>query len=84
MTAKQIDELCDALFSLKYRSSSDWEFDVISKENRSAVKETIIKYINDFVSTNQGELEAKVYVYEKIIANSNFAPMLQEKRADNV
>lgn len=27
-----------------------------------------------------GELEAKVYTYEKIIANSNFAPILKENK----
>lgn len=27
------------------------------------------------------ELQAKVYTYEKIIANSNFAPILKDKKA---
>ena len=31
-----------------------------------------------------GELEAKVYAYEKIIANSNFAPMIQPTIVETV
>ena len=28
------------------------------------------------------ELEARVYVYEKIIANSNFAPIISNEKSD--
>lgn len=28
------------------------------------------------------ELESKVYVYEKIIANSNFAPIISNEKSD--
>ena len=36
------------------------------------------KQLSDVDMTKRiGELEAKVYTYEKIIANSNFAPMIQ-------
>lgn len=44
--------------------------------------------INDIcfvdMSKRIGELEAKVYTYEKIIANSNFAPMIQPTIVETV
>ena len=36
------------------------------------------------MSKRIGELEAKVYAYEKIIANSNFAPMIQPTIVETV
>lgn len=47
------------------------EQDIINKEDE------IIEYKRKIV-----ELEAKVYVYEKIIANSNFAPIISKEKSE--
>lgn len=45
------------------------------KEFEDIIEKIIIKH-NLLIS----ELKAKVYTYEKIIANSNFAPILKENK----
>ena len=81
----EIDNLIDRLMSLKYRThKSNFEFNVISEEHRSIVLAEIMSWYktqnisNEIIECKRkiAELEAKVYAYEKIIANSNFAPIL--------
>ena len=81
----EIDNLIDRLMSLKYRSyKSNFEFNVISEEHRGIVLAEIMSWYktqnisNEIIECKRkiAELEAKVYAYEKIIANSNFAPIL--------
>ena len=81
----EIDNLIDRLMSLKYRShKSNFEFNVISEEHRRIVLAEIMSWYKTQNISNEiieykrkiAELEAKVYAYEKIIANSNFAPIL--------
>jgi hypothetical protein len=45
--------------------------------------ETVVDKIIILYKLKNAELEAKVYTYEKIIANSNFKPILKEKKGDN-
>ena len=80
-----IDNLIERLMSLKYRShKSDFEFNVISEEHRDKVIAEIMSWYKNQNISNEiieykrkiAELEAKVYTYENIIANSNFAPIL--------
>ena len=85
-----IDKICDELFKLKYRTIGDgYELPVINTSGQNLVRETILKVINDYHS----DLEAKVYAYEKIISNSNFAPLIEtntpifkeiNKKVDNI
>lgn len=70
------EKLCNKLFNLTYYSSHGYALPVISEEHKNLVKETILKVLNEY---NDGR-EAKLNVYEKIISNSNFAPMLEEER----
>ncbi|MCR5451990.1 MAG: hypothetical protein K6F00_05110 [Lachnospiraceae bacterium] len=51
-------------------------FPVISNEYFKDVELLIRQYALDNHDAEMGELKAKVYAYEQIIANSNFAPML--------
>ena len=46
--------------------------------------EDIAKEISIEIKLMTAELQAKVYTYEKIIANSNFKPILQEEIESNV
>ena len=86
-----IDNLIERLMSLTYRSRNDFELNVIYEENRDKVfdeikswskaqdiTQEIINKEYEIIEVKKriAELEAKVYTYEKIIANSNFAPIL--------
>lgn len=67
-------------------------FDFYIDRNNGARKEILnssYKYIDEVVDKilvlflkEKAELEAKVYTYEKIIANSNFAPILKESKKE--
>lgn len=79
-----VDNLIERLLSLKYRNESEQvEYHVISSRNRHLVSNEVRKWYEEQnikatidIQTKIAELEAKVYAYEKIIANSNFAPIL--------
>jgi hypothetical protein len=51
-------------------------FPVIGVEYLPDVERIIRQHLLDEHDKEFGELKAKVYAYEKIIANSNFAPMI--------
>ena len=79
-----IDNLIERLLSLKYRNESEQVgYHVIGSRNRALVSNEVRKWFEEQnikatidIQTKIAELEAKVYAYEKIIANSNFAPIL--------
>lgn len=50
--------------------------------NKTSYKdiEIVVDKIIILYKLKNAELEAKVYTYEKIIANSNFAPILKENK----
>ncbi len=78
-----IEDLTTKLFKLKYTrklyDGTPWEENVIDKEAQNLVRETIFKWYNENHGKNIGELKAKVYTYEKIIANSNFKAMTSDE-----
>lgn len=59
---------------------TEW-FPVISAEYLPDVEMIIRQHLLDEHDKEMGELKAKVYAYEKIIANSNFAPMIIKEKA---
>ena len=88
-----IDNLIERLMSLTYKSRNNFEFNVIFEENRDKVideikswskaqdiTQEIINKEYEIIEVKKriAELEAKVYAYEKIIANSNFAPIMRK------
>ena len=91
-----IDNLIERLMSLTYRDRGDkYDFNVISDRNREKVFDEIKSWskaqdINQEIINKEyeiievkkriAELEAKVYTYEKIIANSNFAPIISKEK----
>ena len=84
----QIEELFEKLKNLKYEyegySGGKYTAPVIKKEEFRQVELVIRQYLLDQYNSEVGELKAKVYAYEMIIANSNFAPILQTKLYDEV
>lgn len=53
-------------------------WDNIENELKDKI-DLLISYYQKELEFKNAELSAKVYTYEKIIANSNFAPILEEK-----
>lgn len=82
-----LDNLVSKLMSLKYEdkgySGGTYQYDVISKKHTDMVKTAIVEWYDMYFGSEYarkiGELEAKVYTYEQIIANSNFAPMISRE-----
>ena len=75
-----LDALCD--LTVYHSSSGGWTSKLIYDDYKPLVKEALIKVFNECHEEEIGELKAKVYAYEKIIANSNFAPMLDNTRKE--
>ena len=79
-----IEKLMKDLKNLK-RPTELWGkteyFPVISAEHLPDVEMIIRQHLLDEHDKEIGELKAKVYAYEKIIANSNFAPMIIKEKA---
>ena len=80
-----IDNLIERLMRLTYRNKGDkYDFHIISDSHKDKVFDEIKSWSKEQNVSNEiieykrkiAELEAKVYTYEKIIANSNFAPIL--------
>ena len=91
-----LDNLIERLMSLTYRDSGDkYDFNVISNRHKEKVfdeikswskaqdiTQEIINKEYEIIEAKKriAELEAKVYTYEKIIANSNFAPIIKNDK----
>ena len=77
-----IDNLIERLMNLTYKD----DFNVIPARYKEKVFNEIMSWYktqnisNEIIEckTKIAELEAKVYAYEKIIANSNFAPIIKK------
>jgi len=90
MNEQNIQKLLGALFSLKCDErigENLYEFNIIRSYGKIDVEQTIRSFINNIddeitilKSTICG-LEAKIFVYERIISNSNFAPIILPKNA---
>lgn len=92
---KDLDKLLDMICSAEYEYISyDRQREKMkvccgdSNERTAiagAISEWAMEQLTDIeVEKRIGELEAKVYTYEKIIANSNFAPMIQPTIVETV
>lgn len=82
-----IESLLKKLFDLKYARESR-EVNIIGTYNgqQTIVRNAVIEwYLEQTERQNVkiAELEAKVYAYEKIIANSNFKPLLNTEGSGN-
>lgn len=78
-----IEELLQKLKDLKRPSEVFGRteyFPIISREYFGEVEMLIRQFALDNHDAEIGELKAKVYAYEQIIANSNFAPMIAEMK----
>lgn len=80
-----LDDLVSKIMSLEYEekgySGGTFQYNVVHEKHRDMVKTAIVEWYDMNFGVEYGrkiaELEAKVYAYEHIIANSNFLPILQ-------
>lgn len=78
MNEERIRDLLDRLFGLTYRSEyGNYNLPVISSNHRTEIAQIVRQWALDTHDSKVGTLEAKVFAYEQIISNSNFAPMIQ-------
>lgn len=66
---------CDVLGKKEY-------LPVIYKEHLKDVEMVIRQFMLDNHDNELGRLQAKVYAYEQIIANSNFAPVISKAKEE--
>ena len=77
-----LDNLIERLIG----NGDKYDFNVIPARYKDKVSNEIMSWYKDQNISNEiieckrkiAELEAKVYAYEKIIANSNFAPIMRK------
>ena len=69
-------------YSGQYSTGGSYTREVIDKDNIDRVEQVIRQFLLDNHDDKLGQLEAKVFMYEQIIAKSNFAPMLAEHTQD--
>ena len=82
-----IDNLIERLMG----NGDKYDFNVIPARYKDKVFNEIMSWYKDQNISNEiieckrkiAELEAKVYAYEKIISNSNFAPIISKEKGEN-
>ena len=79
MGEDKLQALFERLRKLKYRSDR-WDLPVIREKSFDAVEAIIRQFFTENLAKENGEMQAKIYAYEQIIANSNFAPMLPKSK----
>lgn len=71
-----LDDLFGKTFQKKYIGGDTYTTHIVEKEARLVAEQIIRGHLADSRDERIGVLEAKVFAYEKIISNSNFAPIL--------
>ena len=88
MNAQQIEnlvkELCKKEITYKSYDGTTSKTNLIWRDNDTIVEQIIRQHLLDNRDEKLGVLEAKVFVYEEMIAKSTFAPMLVEKEVEVV
>ena len=82
-----LEKLLEQLKDLRCVSSVSGKpeyFRVINAGSFDEVENLIRQYALDSHDAELGTLQAKVYAYEQIIANSNFAPMIDCEQAEQL
>lgn len=72
-----LDDIFNKKYTRKYSHSGEsYETLAIDEQARNMIEDIIRNHVSDDREEKLGILEAKVFTYERIIANSNFAPLL--------
>lgn len=82
MRETKIEQLMKQIGGIHRKSDFlNGSYPALHKNELQLIEKMIRQFLLDNHDSKIGELEAKVYAYEQIIANSNFKPVL-EKRID--
>lgn len=76
---KLVKELCKKEITYKDYEGKNSSTNLVWRGNDTIVEQIVRQHLLDNRDEKLGVLEAKVFVYEEIIAKSTFAPMLVEK-----
>lgn len=79
MSEEEIKKFLVKLFEKKITvgySTGTYNKELILEEGRDVFEGMLRGFLMENGNAELGELRAKVYAYEKIIANSNFAPLI--------
>ena len=85
MKEEKIKELLKELFEAEYewkidKNSKIYKSKIISSEHKQKIETIIKKFLFDNGGADRAILEAKIFAYENIISNSNFAPVIKESK----
>lgn len=79
---KLVKELCNKKVKYKSYDGSMSETTLIERNNETVLEQIIRQHLLDNRDEKLGVLEAKVFVYEEMIAKSTFAPMLVKEEKE--
>lgn len=87
MKETQITQFLNDLFGKEitkpsYSGGGTFSHKIVDKDGRVIIEQAIRSFLLDNREEQIGLLEAKVFTYERIISNSNFAPMILPKEID--
>ena len=72
-----VSELCKLKITKKSYDGSNFDCTVIDRDGKIIVEEAMRNFLLDNRDDEIGILKAKVFAYEQIISNSNFAPIIK-------
>jgi hypothetical protein len=83
---KLVKELCKKEVTYKSYDGSTSKTTLVFRDNETILEQIIRQHLLDNRDEKLGVLEAKVFVYEEMIAKSTFAPMLvkEEKGVEEI
>lgn len=88
MNEQKISEFLRELFRKQYSrkgyDNSHYQTEIISKDAQLIFEPMLRNFLLDNRDAELGVLQAKVFMYEQIIAKSNFAPMLEAKVIERI
>lgn len=79
---KLLEELKNLTYEDEGYNGRKYSYHIINQKYFPQVEMAIRQYILNNYNAEMGELKAKCYTYEKMIANSNFAPILQKEQQE--
>ena len=85
-----LDDLCSRLLNAEYRDDKfKCDFNIIPQRHEYTIREIVKTWGAEQTMEIEnakriGDLEAKVYAYEQIIAKSNFKPMLDNNKKASI
>lgn len=85
MDEEKLKNFLNEIFSLQVivqmSDKSTFETNLISRDGRTIFEQALRNFLLENRNKKIGILDARVYAYEQIIANSNFAPIVPNQKS---